>query len=96
MAEDPESGRREFFPARGSEIEVTEVVAAGKGLRVKDPKMASIRNIGSGAVVVGRYPGKTQVKVRNFIWIFTANSVCKISTRLCNQQYNFSFSLLHV
>ena len=71
MAEDPESGRREFFPARGSEIEVTEVVAAGKGLRVKDPKMASIRNIGSGAVVVGRYPGKTQVKVRSCIWMFS-------------------------
>ena len=64
MAEDPDSGRREFFPSRGSQLDVTSVVA-DKGLRVENGNVASIQRMGRRTVVVkGRYPGKTQVKVR--------------------------------
>ena len=58
LAEDPDSGRREYFPARGTELDVTELLLF-RGIRVADPKVASLR----GNLLQGLAPGRTEVQV---------------------------------
>lgn len=60
LAEDPDSGRREYFPARGFELDVTELLLF-RGIRVSDPKIASLR----GNVLQGLAPGRAEVQVND-------------------------------
>jgi hypothetical protein len=57
-AEDSDSGRREYFPARGYELDVTELLV-GRGIRVADPRIATLR----GNILQGLSPGRTEVQV---------------------------------
>ena len=58
LAEDPESGRKEYFPSRGTQLEVTELLLE-KGLKVTNPRVATLR----GNVVIGQSPGRTDIRV---------------------------------
>ena len=57
-AEDPDSGRKEFFPVRGTQLDVTELLI-GRSLRISNSRIATLR----GNIIQGRLPGKTEVKV---------------------------------
>ena len=57
VAEDPDSGRQSFFPARFSEVEVTDLVKGN--LNSVDARTVTVR----GSSVVGKHPGKTNVQV---------------------------------
>ena len=59
LAEDSDSGRREYFPSRGFELDVTELLI-GRGLRVSDPRIASLR----GNILQGMSPGRAEVQVK--------------------------------
>jgi len=59
LAEDPDSGRREYYPSRGYELDITQLVAA-HGLRVADPKIATLK----GNILQGLMPGRTEVQVQ--------------------------------
>ena len=58
-AEDPDSGRREYFVSRGSQLDVTELTK--KGIRVQDPRVLNIR----GTVLRGVSVGRSEVQVGN-------------------------------
>ena len=57
-AEDPDSGRKEYFPSRGVQLDVTELLIK-RSLRVTNSRIATLR----GNVIYGRAPGKTDIKV---------------------------------
>ena len=57
-AEDPDSGRKEYFPVRGTQLDVTELLV-GRSLRISNSRIATLR----GNIIQGRLPGKTEVKV---------------------------------
>ena len=65
MAEDSDSGRREYFPSRGFELDVTELLI-GRGLRVSDPRIASLR----GNILQGMSPGRAEVQVSMYFCIY--------------------------
>ncbi len=56
-ATDPDSGRREYFPSRSNELDVTNLV--GNFLRLGDSNVATLH----GTTLKGASPGKTQIKV---------------------------------
>ena len=58
LAQDPDSGRKEYFPSRSTELDVTELVL-GHGLRISNTGVASLK----GNVIQGLNPGRTEVKV---------------------------------
>ena len=64
LAEDPDSGRKEYFPVRGTQLDVTELLV-GRSLRITNNRIATLR----GNVIQGRLPGKTEIKV--YTKIFT-------------------------
>ncbi len=62
-AEDPDSGRRDFFPSRSAELDLTDLLLrAGRpgALRVEESAVATLR----GSTVEGRRPGRTEIQVR--------------------------------
>lgn len=59
VAEDPDSGRKDYFPSRTSELDVTELIRKSGGLRVQDQEVVRIR----GDKIEGRKPGKTEIQV---------------------------------
>ena len=62
LAEDPDSGRKEYFPSRGTQLDVTELVVK-RSLRIINSRVAMLR----GDIIQGRAPGKTELKVRKMI-----------------------------
>ena len=58
LAEDPDSGRKEYFPSRGTQLDVTELLVK-RSLRISNSRIAMLR----GDIVQGRAPGKTDLKV---------------------------------
>ena len=42
VAEDPDSGRKDYFPSRNSELDITDLLV-GRGLRVQNPGVVSLR-----------------------------------------------------
>ena len=58
-AEDPDSGRKDYFPSRNLDLDVTDLIAKGRGLRVEDTGVATLR----GVTLEGRTPGRTEVQV---------------------------------
>ena len=58
-AEDPDSGRKDYFPSRNLDLDVTDLIAKGRGLRVEDASVATLR----GVTLEGRTPGRTEVQV---------------------------------
>ena len=60
LAQDPDSGRTEYFPSRSTELDVTELVM-GHGLRISNSGVASLRN----DIVQGLSAGRTEIKVCN-------------------------------
>lgn len=58
LAQDPDSGRREYFPSRSTQLDVTELVI-GHGLRIEDARIATLQ----GNVIQGLSPGRTEVQV---------------------------------
>merc|ERR1712001_419340 len=58
LAQDPDSGRTEYFPSRSTELDVTELVM-GHGLRISNSGVASLRN----NIVQGLNAGRTEIKV---------------------------------
>ena len=62
-AEDADSGRRDFFPSRSAELDLTDLLLrAGRpgAVRVEDTAVANLR----GSTVEGKAPGRTEVQVR--------------------------------
>ena len=59
IADDPNSGRKDFFPSRDSELDVTDLLLAGRSIRVEDPRVVSLR----GTTVEGQTPGRTEIQV---------------------------------
>ena len=57
LAEDPDSGRKEYFPSRSTQLDVTELVVK-RSLRIVNSRIAILR----GDIIQGRSPGKTDVK----------------------------------
>ena len=57
-AEDPDSGRKEYFPVRGTQLDVTDLLV-GRSLRISNSRIATLR----GNIIQGRLPGKTEIKV---------------------------------
>jgi transmembrane protein 132 len=68
LAEDPDSGRKEYFPSRSTQLDVTELVVK-RSLRIVNSRIAILK----GDILQGRSPGKTDVKVNVpnvfFVWI---------------------------
>ena len=62
LAEDPDSGRKEYFPSRGTQLDVTELVVK-RSLRILNSRVAMLR----GDIIQGRSPGKTDLKVLKII-----------------------------
>ena len=58
LAEDPDSGRKEYFPSRSTQLDVTELVVK-RSLRIVNSRIAILR----GNILQGRSPGKTDIKV---------------------------------
>ena len=65
LAEDPDSGRKEYFPSRGTQLDVTELLVK-RSLRITNSRIAMLR----GDIVQGRAPGKTDLKVKLYISLF--------------------------
>ena len=59
LAQDPDSGRTEYFPSRSTESDVTDLVL-GHGLRISNSGVATLR----GNIIQGLSPGRTEIKVR--------------------------------
>ena len=59
IAEDPDSGRKEYFPSRGTQLDVTELLEK-RSLRISNNRIATLK----GDIVQGRSPGKTEIKVQ--------------------------------
>ena len=59
LAQDPDSGRTEYFPSRSTESDVTDLVM-GHGLRISNSGVATLR----GNIIQGLSPGRTEIKVR--------------------------------
>ncbi len=60
MSHNTDSGRKDFFPSRNTELDLTKLLLRGRVLRVSDKSVASLR----GTVVEGLSPGRTEVQVR--------------------------------
>ena len=59
MSKSFQDGRKEYFPSRGIQLDVTELLIK-RSLRVTNSRIATLR----GNVIYGRSPGKTDLKVR--------------------------------
>ena len=55
VAEDPDSGRKDYFPSRGAELDVTSLVK----MRLEDNSVAVLR----GDQIEGQSPGRTELQV---------------------------------
>jgi hypothetical protein len=60
LAEDPDSGRRDTFLSRSTQLDVTELTL--RSLRTADPRVASL----AGNLVRAHAVGRTEVQVRLF------------------------------
>jgi hypothetical protein len=58
LAEDPDTGRKDFFPSRGVELDVTDLLV-GHAFRVEDSAVASV----TVDVIEGLAIGKTDLQV---------------------------------
>ena len=58
MAEDPDSGRRDYLISRNTLLDVTDLTMAS--VRVSDPRVASVMD----GVVAGHIPGTVNITVR--------------------------------
>ena len=67
VAEDPDSGRKDYFPSRNSELDITDLLV-GRGLRVQNPGIVSLR----GVTVEGQTPGRTEIQVTNIFTLLRA------------------------
>ena len=63
LAEDPDSGRRDYLLSRGTLLDVTDLTLAS--VRVSDPRVASW-DLASG-LIQGHTPGTASIQVRYFI-----------------------------
>ena len=63
LAEDPDSGRKQYFLSRQTTLDVTDLVKGS--LRTTDVRIASIK----GTIVKGHSFGKTEVQVFK-IWLY--------------------------
>ena len=57
LAEDPDSGRRDTFLSRSTQLDVTELTL--RSLRTADPRVASL----SGSLLRAHEVGRTEVQV---------------------------------
>ena len=63
LAEDPDSGRRDYLLSRGTLLDVTDLTLAS--VRVSDPRVASW-DLATG-LIQGHTPGTASIQVRYFI-----------------------------
>ncbi|CAB4057888.1 TMEM132 [Lepeophtheirus salmonis] len=59
LAEDLDSGRKDFYPSRGSELDITELLISSGVVRIAKSNIALLRN----NIIQGLSPGKTYVHV---------------------------------
>ena len=78
VAEDPDSGRKEYFPSRGTQLDVTELVVK-RSLRIINSRVAMLR----GDIIQGRSPGKTDLKVLKII-----HTIMKLSYDIIHAKFH--------
>ena len=72
LAEDPDSGRRDYLISRNTFLDVTDLTLAS--VRVSDPRVASV----SGNIVQGHTSGAVNITVRNVLWIISCIEICTL------------------
>ena len=72
LAEDPDSGRRDYLISRNTFLDVTDLTLAS--VRVSDPRVASV----SGNIVQGHTSGAVNITVRNVLWIISCIVICTL------------------